>query len=161
MMKLPLVCALTLISFAGPALLAQSSSPPRDVAETVLAGNHFKTLSKALRGAELFNTLKGPGPFTLFAPTDDAFGKLPRGALDRLLSHPTQMKRVLLYHVVPGKHSSEQVKKMSSAKTLEGGTLHIRDTGTKIMINDAALSNPDIECTNGVIHVIDSVLMPK
>jgi uncharacterized surface protein with fasciclin (FAS1) repeats len=132
-----------------------------DIVETALAASSFSTLATALGAAGLIETLKGEGPFTVFAPTDAAFAKVPQQTLDDLLQ-PENKKRlaaILTYHVVPGKVSSHQVIAMNSATTLQGQTLNIsKQDGVKI--NEAKMIVTDVEATNGVIHVIDSVLMP-
>lgn len=132
-----------------------------DIVETALAASNFSTLATALGAAGLIETLKGEGPFTVFAPTDAAFAKVPRQTLDDLLQ-PENRKRlaaILTYHVVPGKVTSHEVVAMNSATTLQGQTLNIsQQDGVKI--NEAKVLVTDVEATNGVIHVIDSVLMP-
>jgi len=157
MKKFLSVLALGLVAFAGTALKAQE----KDIVDTAVAAGSFTTLAKALTAAGLVDTLKGPGPFTVLAPTDDAFAKLPPGALDKLIANPAQLKKVLTYHVIAGKAMAADVMKMKSAKTLQGTTVKIRTVGGKVMINNATVSKADIACSNGVIHVIDTVLMPK
>lgn len=132
-----------------------------DIVETALAARNFSTLAAALGAAGLVETLKGEGPFTVFAPTDAAFAKVPQQTLDDLLQpeNKNKLAAVLNYHVVPGKVSSHEVIAMSSATTLQGQKLNIsKQDGVKI--NDATVIVTDIGATNGVIHVIDSVLMP-
>ena len=132
-----------------------------DIVETALAANNFSTLAAALGAAGLIETLKGEGPFTVFAPTDAAFAKVPQQTLDDLLQPENKKKlaAILTYHVVPGKVSSHEVIAMDSATTLQGQTLNIsKRDGVKI--NEAKVIITDVEATNGVIHVIDSVLMP-
>jgi uncharacterized surface protein with fasciclin (FAS1) repeats len=133
-----------------------------DIVETALAANNFSTLATALSKAGLIETLKGDGPFTVFAPTDAAFAKVPQQTLDELLQ-PENRKRlaaILAYHVVPGKVTSTQVKASSSATTLQGQKINIsQDDGVKI--NEANVIVTDLEATNGVIHIIDGVLMPN
>ena len=134
-----------------------------DIVDTAVAAGQFTTLAKALTAAGLIDTLKGKGPFTVFAPTDDAFAKLPAGALDELLKpeNKEKLKAVLLYHVVAGRVPSAQVVKLNgkTAKTVQGGTVKI-DTTNGVMVNDAKVVTADVKATNGVIHVIDTVLMP-
>ena len=132
-----------------------------DIVETALAARNFSTLAAALGAAGLVETLKGEGPFTVFAPTDAAFAKVPQQTLDDLLQpeNKNKLAAVLNYHVVPGKVSSHEVIAMSSATTLQGQKVNIsKQDGVKI--NDATVIVTDIGATNGVIHVIDSVLMP-
>ena len=151
---------LTLVlSFAiVPAALA---APKADIVDTAVADGHFKTLAKALTAAGLVDTLKGKGPFTVFAPTDEAFAKLPKGTLDALLKDKKKLTAVLTYHVVAGKVMAADVVKLKTAKTVNGADLKITVTGGTVMVNDAKVTQTDIEATNGVIHVVDSVLLPK
>jgi uncharacterized surface protein with fasciclin (FAS1) repeats len=155
------ICALAFVSIAVPPLCAQSGQTKKDIIESIADTGRFTQFLKAVQAAGLNEVLKGPGPFTLFAPNDDAFHKLPKNALDQLLSNPTRLKQVVTYHVVPSKLSSEQVKHLTSARSLLGTPLWIRNVRGKITVNDAILVNPDVDCTNGVVHVIDAVLIPK
>ena len=143
--------------------LPASAGSKKDIVDTAVAAGSFNTLAKALTAAGLVDTLKGPGPFTVFAPTDAAFAKLPVGTLDDLLKPENKEKLVaiLTYHVVPGKVDAKQVAKMSDAKTVNGKELKIMSQGGKVMVDNADVVKTDIECSNGVIHVIDTVLMPK
>jgi uncharacterized surface protein with fasciclin (FAS1) repeats len=133
-----------------------------DIVETALASSYFSTLATALSAAGLLETLKGDGPFTVFAPTDAAFAKMPQQTLDELLQpeNKNRLAAILAYHVVPGKVASNEVIASSSATTLQGQTVNIsKKDGVKI--NEAKLIITDVEATNGVIHIIDSVLMPE
>jgi len=136
------------------------SASGQDVIEAAAAAGTFPTLAKAIEAAGLTGTLKGEGPFTVFAPTDEAFAKLPAGALDSLLADTAQLRRVLLYHVVPGKVASRDVAKMRSATTAEGSALPVMDHGGQVMVGKAMVTAADVPAENGVIHVIDTVLMP-
>jgi uncharacterized surface protein with fasciclin (FAS1) repeats len=142
--------------------LPASAGSKKDIVDTAVAAGSFNTLAKALTAAGLVDTLKGPGPFTVFAPTDAAFAKLPAGTLDDLLKPENKEKLVaiLTYHVVPGKVDAKQVAKMSDAKTVNGKELKIMSQGGKVMVDNADVVKTDIECSNGVIHVIDAVLLP-
>lgn len=134
-----------------------------DIVDTAIAAGNFTTLVSAVEAAGLVETLKGEGPFTVFAPTDEAFATLPAGTLDTLLQDPQgQLSQILLYHVVPGKVMAADVAGMSgqTAETAGGQTLNITVEGEKVMINDATVVITDIETSNGVIHVIDKVLTP-
>jgi uncharacterized surface protein with fasciclin (FAS1) repeats len=135
----------------------------KDIVDTAVAAGSFQTLAKALDAAGLVETLKGEGPFTVFAPTDEAFAKLPAGTVEELLKPENKAKLVaiLTYHVVPGKVLASQVVKLNSAKTVNGQDLTITTEGGAVMVNDAKVVRTDILCSNGVIHVIDSVLLPK
>jgi len=135
----------------------------KDIVDTAVAAGDFKTLAAALKAADLVDTLKGKGPFTVFAPTDEAFAKLPAGTVEMLLKPENKAKlvKILTYHVVPGKVTAAEVVKLNSAKTVEGDEVKITVTDGKVKVDDANVTKTDIECSNGVIHVIDSVLMPK
>ena len=132
------------------------------VVDTAVANGSFKTLAAALQAAGLVDTLKGPGPFTVFAPTDAAFAKLPAGTVERLLKpeNKEQLRRVLTYHVVTGKVESTEVTTMSSAKAVSGDTLRVAVKNGKVMINNATVVSADVGASNGVIHVIDTVILP-
>lgn len=133
-----------------------------DIVDTTLMTGNFTTLAAALVSAGLIETLRGDGPFTVFAPTDEAFSKIPPQVLSELLQPENKAKltAILTYHVVPGRVSAQEVANMDSAKTLQGQTLKIaKADGVKV--NDASVIAPDIETTNGLIHIIDTVLMPS
>jgi uncharacterized surface protein with fasciclin (FAS1) repeats len=128
--------------------------------DTAVAAGSFNTLAKALAAAGLVDTLKGKGPFTVFAPTDAAFAKIPKADLDALLKDKRALTDVLTYHVVSGKVMAEDVVKLTQAKTVEGSPVKIKVVDGKVMINNANVSATDIAASNGVIHVIDTVIMP-
>lgn len=132
-----------------------------DIVDTAVANGHFKVLAQALTAAGLVDTLKGTGPFTVFAPTDEAFAKLPKGAVDALLKDKKKLTAVLTYHVVAGKVMAADVVKLKTAKTVNGATVAIAVKGKEVTVNDAKVTATDIEASNGVIHVIDTVLMPQ
>ena len=132
----------------------------QDIVATAAAAGDFTTLATALEAADLVETLQGPGPFTVFAPTDAAFEKLPEGALEDLLADPEALKQVLLYHVVEGEVTSEQVVGLSEATTVAGIAVPISVEGDTVKIGDATVVTADVEASNGVIHVIDTVLLP-
>lgn len=145
-----------------PADTAPTSSPTAataDIVDTAVAAGSFKTLAAALTAAGLIETLKGPGPFTVFAPTDEAFAKLPAGTVEALLADKAKLTAVLTYHVVAGKVSSGEVVKLTEAATVQGGMLKI-DASSGVKINGATVVKADIEASNGIIHVIDTVLLP-
>ena len=135
----------------------------KDIVDTAVAAGNFKTLTAALQAAGLVDTLKGKGPFTVFAPTDEAFAKLPAGTVEDLLKPENKDKliSILTYHVVAGKVMAKDVVKLSDAKTLNGKSVKIMVQNGKVMVDDANVIKTDIVCSNGVIHVIDSVLLPK
>jgi uncharacterized surface protein with fasciclin (FAS1) repeats len=141
---------------------ADQSMAKKDIVDTAVAAGQFNTLAKALQAAGLVDTLKGKGPFTVFSPTDEAFAKLPAGTIDELLKPENKEKLVsiLTYHVVSGAVSSKKVATMKSAKTVNGKDVSISAEGGSVKINDAKVIKADIKASNGVIHVIDSVLMP-
>ncbi|WP_404403336.1 fasciclin domain-containing protein [Pelagibacterium halotolerans] len=145
--------------FAGTAG-AQASD--MDIVDTAVAAGQFETLAAALTAAGLVEALKGPGPFTVFAPTDAAFGKLPEGTLDTLLmpENRDQLTAILTYHVVPGKVTAADVVSLNAAETLNGQSIRISVDGDTVMIDGASVEMADVEATNGVIHVIDTVLIP-
>ena len=153
-----LVLSLSVASFGQP-----KASSNKDIVDTAVAAGSFKTLAAALQAAGLVDTLKGKGPFTVFAPTDEAFAKLPAGTLEDLLKPENEEKLVaiLTYHVVPGKVLAVQVTKMNSAKTVNGQSLTISVNGGTVMVDNAKVVKTDILCSNGVIHVIDSVVLPR
>ena len=131
-----------------------------DIIDTAVSAGQFNTLVKAVQAAGLVDTLKGKGPFTVFAPTDDAFAKLPAGTLEALLQDKQKLAQVLTYHVVPGKVTAAQVKP-GAVKTVQGQSLRLRTDGGAVMIDDAKVIKTDVMASNGVIHVIDSVVLPK
>ena len=134
-----------------------------DIVDTAVAAGNFKTLAAALKAGGLVDALKGEGPFTVFAPTDEAFAKLPAGTLEDLLKPENKEKlaSILKYHVVAAKAMSKDVAGMSSAKTLNGQELTLKTEGGKVMVNGATVTKADIDATNGVIHVVDTVLIPQ
>jgi uncharacterized surface protein with fasciclin (FAS1) repeats len=145
------------------AVQARPKAASKDIVDTAVAAGSFKTLAAALQAAGLVDTLKGKGPFTVFAPTDEAFAKLPAGTVEDLLKPENKEKLVaiLTYHVVPGRDLASQVVKMSSAKTVNGQSLAISVNGGTVTVDNAKVVKTDIICSNGVIHVIDSVVLPK
>ena len=152
-----LVFALVATSVAG---LRASEPQAKDIVDTAVAAGNFKTLAKALAAAGLVETLKGAGPFTVFAPTDEAFAKLPAGTLEALLADKAKLTAVLTCHVVPGKVMAADVVKLKDAKTVQGQSIKI-DTTSGVKVDNANVVKTDIACSNGVIHVIDSVILPK
>lgn len=145
---------------AATAATTQGSS---DIVDTAVAAGSFKTLAAALKAADLVDTLKGPGPFTVFAPTDEAFAKLPPGTLESLLKpeNKSKLQAILTYHVVSGRVGSDKVVASSAAKTVQGAEVKISHNADGVMVNGAKVVKTDIACSNGVIHVIDSVLLPQ
>ena len=150
--KLIAVAASTLITMSASALA-------KDIVDTAVAAGQFNTLTAALQAAGLVDTLKGPGPFTVFAPTDEAFAKIPKADLDALLKDKAKLTSVLTYHVVPGKVMARDVKP-GSLKSVEGSPIRVDASGSKVTVDNAAVTKTDIVADNGVIHVIDSVILP-
>ncbi|MGB6923386.1 MAG: fasciclin domain-containing protein [Methyloceanibacter sp.] len=134
----------------------------KDIVDTAVAAGQFKTLAAALGAAGLVDTLKGPGPFTVFAPTDDAFAKLPAGTVENLLKpeNKDQLIAILTYHVVPGQVMAADVVKLKDAKTVNGKMVKVTVMEGAVTINDAKVTTTDIVASNGVIHVIDTVVLP-
>jgi uncharacterized surface protein with fasciclin (FAS1) repeats len=151
----------TMLAAVPAAVEAQSAPMTPDIVETAVAAGSFKTLATALEAAGLVETLKGPGPFTVFAPTDEAFARLPKGTLDALLKDKDKLTAVLTYHVVAGQLMAKDVAGIGSARTVNSQSLHISTAGGKVMIDGATVTRADIAASNGVIHVIDKVLLPK
>jgi uncharacterized surface protein with fasciclin (FAS1) repeats len=160
-MKKALTFGLVAVVFTASIASAQTQSS-KDIVDTAAAAGSFTTLAKALQAADLVDTLRGKGPFTVFAPTDEAFAKLPKAALDDLLKseNKAKLRRVLTAHVVPGRVTSAEVITLKSAKAVSGDTLAIAANGSKVTVNSAAVVKTDIAASNGVIHVIDSVIVP-
>jgi len=132
----------------------------QDIVDTAISAGQFKTLAAALKAADLVATLKGPGPFTVFAPTDAAFAKIPKADLDALLKDKAKLAAVLTYHVVPGKVMARDVKP-GAVPTVEGSSITVTANAGKVMVDGATVTSTDIAADNGVIHVIDSVIMPS
>ena len=155
----PIVLALALL-ISGTALAGERSSHTPDIVDTAVSAGTFETLVAAVQAAGLVDTLKGDGPFTVFAPTDEAFAKLPAGTVDNLLQNPEQLASILTYHVVAGKKKASDVVSATSLDTVQGQSLTI-DTSNGVAVGGAKVLSTDIEASNGVIHVIDTVLLPQ
>jgi uncharacterized surface protein with fasciclin (FAS1) repeats len=155
---LPTVLALHMVPVVAS---AQSAPVTMDIVETAVQAGSFNTLATALQAAGLVETLKGTGPFTVFAPTDAAFAKLPKGTLEALLKDKTRLTAILTYHVVPGTVLAKDVVNLASATTVNGQDVKISTMNGKVMLNNAHVTATDIMATNGVIHVIDTVLLPN
>jgi len=153
------VAAVTLGASAS-ASSASRSAGDQNIVQTAIAAGQFKTLTSLLTKAGLVDTLSTGGPFTVFAPTDAAFARVPKATLAALAKHPAQLKSVLLYHVVPGSVTASDVVKLSSAKTLEGSSVLIKVNKGGVFVNQAKVTMPDVMASNGVIHVINKVLIP-
>jgi uncharacterized surface protein with fasciclin (FAS1) repeats len=142
-------------------VVANENADQKDIVDTAVGADGFKTLVAAVKAAGLVDTLKGDGPFTVFAPTDDAFGKIPKEKIEALLKDKEALTKVLTFHVVPGKVMAADVVKLTKAKTVQGQELDIVVKDGKVTINGVNVIKTDIACKNGVIHVIDGVLLPK
>lgn len=156
------VLGLALAVAGSESARAEKTANTKDIVDTAVAAGSFKTLVAAVKAGDLVEALKGDGPFTVFAPTDEAFAKLPKGTVESLLKPENKEKlvAVLKYHVVAGKVTSGQVVKLKEAKTLQGQTFAV-SAKDGVKINNAKVVKADIEASNGVIHVIDTVLLPK
>ncbi len=152
------LAASTSISAASPA--KSTAMNQKNIVQTAVAAGEFKTLVALVKQAGLVGALSGPGPLTVFAPTDAAFAKVPKATLTALGKNKAQLKAVLLYHVVKGKVTAAQASKLRSATSLEGATLPIRVSGTKLYVDGALVTTPNVMASNGVIHVINKVMIP-
>ncbi|MFH0232947.1 fasciclin domain-containing protein [Vibrio diabolicus] len=166
MFKRILVITATLmatLSFILPVKAHEHGMMKADIVDVATENGSFNTLVAAVKAADLVDTLKGEGPFTVFAPTDDAFAKLPDGTVDMLLmpENKDKLVSILTYHVVPGKVMAADVVKLDKATTVQGQDVMIKTMGDKVMVNDANVMATDVKAKNGVIHVIDTVIMPK
>ena len=153
----------TLAALAIAAGSATAAAQGKDIVDTAVAAGSFKTLAKALQAADLVTTLKGAGPFTVFAPTDEAFAALPAGTIENLLKpeNKAKLRRILTYHVVAGNVTAADAVKLPSAKAVSGDTIVIAARGGVVTVNNARVVKTDIVATNGIIHVIDAVVLPK
>jgi uncharacterized surface protein with fasciclin (FAS1) repeats len=160
-----LTVLIALVAFAQEPTTREIKTPPAptmNIVETAKASANLTTFARAIEAAGLTDTLNEAGPYTIFAPTDEAFAKLPAGTLDEWMKDKETLKKVLLHHVVSGKVSASEVGAMQSAKALEGPSLAIKSANNKVMIDNAGIVQPDIAASNGVIHAIDTVLvLPK
>jgi uncharacterized surface protein with fasciclin (FAS1) repeats len=159
------ILTVLILGLAGSLLFAGGYSKKarmaeKDIVDTAVAAGSFDTLVTAVKAAGLVEVLKGDGPFTIFAPTDEAFAKLPAGTLESLLADKDALSKVLTYHVVPGKFTASDVVKLDSAKTVQGQSVSF-DTSAGVKVDEANVIKTDIMTSNGVIHVIDSVILPE
>ena len=161
--SLLLAGALAVTSVISPASVAMAQQPQADIVDTAVAAGSFTTLATALQAAGLVDTLKGDGPFTVFAPTDEAFAKLPPGTVEMLLrpENKAKLQSILTYHVVSGAVRAADVVKLTSAKTVNGQSVSIATSKGAVRIDGATVVKADIAASNGVIHVIDTVIMPR
>ncbi|WP_424933260.1 fasciclin domain-containing protein [Amaricoccus macauensis] len=154
--------ALAAVAFAGLTAGSSAFAQDADIVDTAVAAGNFQTLAAALDAADLVDTLKSDGPFTVFAPTDEAFAKLPDGTVEMLLepANKDKLVEILTYHVVPAEFPASEVVKYDAAKTVNGERIHIDAGASGVMINDANVTATDISASNGIIHVIDAVVLP-
>ena len=163
MRKIALIMAMAVVAVAAvlaPSVSARSTAAEADIVTTAVNNGSFKTLASLLTAAGLVDTLKGSGPFTVLAPTDEAFAKVPQATLDALAADPAKLKAVLLYHVIAGSVPSSEVVKLTSAKTANGANVAIKVVDGSVFVNNAKVVAPDVMASNGIIHVIDTVLLP-
>jgi len=158
--RLVALLALGVITVTALASTGSATTQQRTIAQTAAASGQFSTLTTLLKKAGLVSTLGRPGPYTVFAPTNAAFAKVPKQTVDALLADKAKLRAVLLYHVVPGKVTAAKVVKLSSAKTANGERVRIRVKGSTVYVNGARVTKADVMATNGVIHVVDRVLVP-
>lgn len=165
-MKRLLVLGIILALGSVPAIAGDCGSPAKavkasnNIVETAVGAGSFTTLVAAVKAADLAGTLSSDGPFTVFAPNDDAFAKLPEGTVENLLANPDKLREILLYHVVPGAVTAAQVVGLDSATTAQGSDVTIKVVDGTVMINNATVLATDIKTSNGIIHVIDTVILP-
>ena len=157
-----LAAGATIAEMPGKNRVQVAAASDKNIVETASAAGHFKTLTAAINAADLAETLKGSGPFTMFAPTDAAFAKLPAGTVETLLKpeNRDRLAAILTYHVVPGKVMAAEVTKLDEAKTVNGRMIDVSTSGGTVMVNDAKVITADIPASNGIIHVIDTVILP-
>jgi uncharacterized surface protein with fasciclin (FAS1) repeats len=167
-MRIRTVIATSAVAIAAmapgvPALAGSDarSAKQSDVVDTAVSAGRFKTLASLLNDTGLASTLKGKGPFTVFAPTDAAFAKVPKSTLAALAKDPEQLRAILLYHVAPGRLTAASVVKRSSIKTVNGQSLTVRVRAKRVFVGDARVTKPNVRTSNGVIHLIDRVLIPR
>jgi uncharacterized surface protein with fasciclin (FAS1) repeats len=140
---------------AGPA-----SAQPKDIVDTAVAAGSFKTLAKLLTDAELIDVMRRPGPYTVFAPTDEAFAKVPKDVLDGLARDKAKLQEVLKYHVLTSKWTTDDIKLVKQTGTVQGKPVQFGTSGTAMTVNGAKIVKPNVDCSNGMVHVIDAVLLP-
>ena len=155
-MRLLLAAVVALgVAFASPAL-----AQPKDIVDTAVAAGSFKTLAKLLTDAELVGVMKGPGPYTVFAPTDEAFAKVPADVLAGLAKDKAKLQEVLKYHVLTSKWTTDDIKLVKQTGTVQGKPVTFGGSGATMTVNGAKIVKPNVDCSNGMVHVIDAVLLP-
>ena len=149
-----------LLAAAVLALSVPAAAQPKDIVDTAIAAGSFKTLVKLISDADLVTVMKGPGPYTVFAPTDEAFAKVPKDVLDGLAKNKAKLQEVLKYHVLTSKWTTDDIKLVKQTGTAQGKPVTFAGTAGALTVNGAKIVKPNVDCTNGMIHVIDSVLLP-
>jgi len=148
------------VAILATGLSASALAQPKDIVDTAVAAGSFKTLAKLLADADLVGVMKGPGPFTVFAPTDDAFAKVPKDVLDGLAKDKAKLQAVLEYHVLTSRWTTDDIKLVKQTGTAQGKPVAFGSSGTTLTVNNAKIVKPNVYCSNGMIHVIDAVLLP-
>jgi uncharacterized surface protein with fasciclin (FAS1) repeats len=154
-MRLLLAVVALGVAFTSPAL-----AQPKDIVDTAVAAGSFKTLAQLLTAADLVNVMKGPGPYTVFAPTDEAFAKVPKDVLDGLAKDKAKLQEVLKYHVLTSKWTTDDIKLVKQTGTAQGKSVTFGAAGGAITVNGAKIVKANVDCTNGMVHAIDAVLLP-
>jgi uncharacterized surface protein with fasciclin (FAS1) repeats len=157
-MKKPAIGAAVAALVAG--LASPAAAQPRDIVDTAVAAGSFKTLARLLTDADLVGVMKGPGPYTVFAPTDEAFAKVPKDVLDGLARDKARLREVLKYHVLTSKWTTDDIKLVKQTGTAQGKAVAFGSSGGAITVNGAKVVLPNVDCTNGMVHAIDAVLLP-
>jgi uncharacterized surface protein with fasciclin (FAS1) repeats len=151
---------LVAVAALGVAVASPAVAQPKDIVDTAVAAGSFKTLAQLLTAADLIGVMKGPGPYTVFAPTDEAFAKVPKDVLDGLGKDKAKLAEVLKYHVLTSKWTTDDIKLVKQTGTAQGKSVTFGAAGGAITVNGAKVVKPNVDCTNGMIHVIDAVLLP-
>ncbi len=157
-MRTRLPVAIVAILAAG--LAAPALAQPKDIVDTAVAAGSFKTLARLLTEADLVGVMKGPGPYTVFAPTDEAFAKVPKDVLDGLAKDKAKLQEVLKYHVLTSKWTTDDIKLVKQTGTAQGKSVAFGTSGTALTVNGARIVKPNVDCSNGMVHAIDAVLLP-
>jgi uncharacterized surface protein with fasciclin (FAS1) repeats len=157
-MRKPLL--LVALAALGAAVAVPAAAQPKDIVDTAVAAGSFKTLAQLLTAADLIEVMKRPGPYTVFAPTDEAFAKVPKDVLDGLAKDKAKLQEVLKYHVLTSKWTTDDIKLVKQTGTVQGKPVKFGLSGATMTVNDARIVKPNVDCSNGMVHVIDSVLLP-
>jgi uncharacterized surface protein with fasciclin (FAS1) repeats len=158
-MRKPLLLVVAVLGLVA-AIASPAPAQPKDIVDTAVAAGSFKTLAKLLTDAELIDVMKRPGPYTVFAPTDEAFAKVPKDVLDGLARDKAKLQEVLKYHVLTSKWTTDDIKLVKQTGTVQGKPVQFGTSGTTMTVNGAKIVKPNVDCSNGMVHVIDAVLLP-